>query len=77
MATITHYHELQNLSDRLSGIAAEWRAADIARDHKRAHAAVLRFHTIANELYALGWRGEGLGLDDELPDELLPTWLVF
>jgi hypothetical protein len=55
----------------LARLANQWRQQHSNNDLDAAQSSVKEYHRIFEELWQLGWRGEGLLPDSELPDHLM------
>ena len=75
-SNITPKHEDDTLIDtlelRLAQLANDWRKEHSIGQFQSADVIVQEYHLVFSELWELGWDGEGLLPDSELPDELMP-----
>jgi hypothetical protein len=66
-------HELEL---HLAQLANDWRREHSIGKHQMADTIVQKYHSVFSELWALGWNGEGLLPDSELPDEIMPEYYI-
>lgn len=65
---------IEKLERQLARLANEWRKQHSISDLDAAQATVEEYHSIFMKLWELGWDGEGLLPDSELPDNLMPEY---
>ena len=68
--------EIENLERKLSYLAYQWRGQHSSGQLEAAQLTVKEYHLIFERLWKLGWDGEGLLPDMELPDKLMPTYFL-
>jgi hypothetical protein len=66
----------QELEHRLGVLAMRWRSLHSAQNSEAAVEVVEEYHKVMGRLWALGWDGEGLLPDSELPDRLMPEYFL-
>ncbi len=60
---------------RLSDLAMEWRSFPEDKIEESI-TRVEKYHSIMDQLWALGWDGRTLPLDSQLPDEIMPKYFL-
>jgi hypothetical protein len=70
-----HANKVDSLERELSFLAYTWRGLG-PQDSEEASKVVQRYHEVFAELWELGWDGEGLLPDSELPDKLMPEYYL-
>jgi hypothetical protein len=60
------------LECELSSLAYTWRSLG-SQESREAAGIVQKYHAVFAELWSLGWDGEGLLPDSELPNDLMPS----
>jgi len=67
--------EIDALEAKLSSLAYQWRKLRTTGHPAEADNVVQEYHAVFARLWQLGWDGEGLLPDSELPGELMPeSW---
>jgi hypothetical protein len=72
----TQYPLIENLELHLARLANQWREQHSRNQLKAAGATVEEYHSVFKKLWELGWEGEGLLPDSELPDNLMPEYYL-
>ena len=67
---------INDLELRLAHLAYQWRKLHAGGQLEAAQAIVEEYHSTMSRLWALGWDGEGLLPDSELPDNLMPDYYI-
>lgn len=67
---------IDKLELRLAQLANQWRKEHSIGKVQTAKIIVDEYHLIFSNLWALGWNGEGLLPDSELPDEIMPEYYI-
>ena len=65
-----------SLEDKLTQLAFQWRGKHRQQDFEAAKKIVDEYHTTIAELWELGWRGEALLPDSELPSQMMPKYFL-
>ncbi len=67
--------EIDSLEHELSLLAYTWRGLD-SQESEKAAEIVREYHMVFAKLWHLGWDGEGLLPDSELPNDLMPSYYL-
>ena len=67
---------MEELELNLAKLANRWRKQHSDHQLKSAQATVEEYHSTFKRLWELGWDGEGLMPDSELPDDLMPEYYL-
>ena len=60
----------------LGHLAGRWRATQRTGESLQAKRLEIAYLNLCQYLWNCGWRGEDLSLEDELPDSLMPPYLI-
>jgi hypothetical protein len=74
--TSSKHDRIVELELGLAKLANEWRQQHSSDQLDAAQATVEEYHRIFRELWRLGWEGEELLPDSELPDTLMPKYYL-
>ncbi|MCP4542082.1 MAG: hypothetical protein GY832_33570 [Chloroflexi bacterium] len=67
--------EIDSLERELSFLAYTWRGLH-SQEAEKAVEIVSKYHIVFAKLWDLGWDGEGLLPDSELPNDLMPSYYL-
>jgi hypothetical protein len=67
---------IDKLEIRLSDLAIKWRSTHFQGNLEDASKAIEEYHSTMDQLWLLGWDGEVLPPEAELPDELMPQYFI-
>jgi hypothetical protein len=67
---------IHDLELRLADLANQWRRLHSGGQLEAAQVVAQEYHSTMAKLWALGWDGEGLLPDSELPDSLMPDYYI-
>ena len=67
---------IEKLELSLAKLANEWRKHHSNNELDAAQLTVEEYHSVFIKLWKLGWDGEGLLPDSELPDNLMPEYFL-
>ena len=67
---------IDELELRLASLANRWRGAHSRKNLEVAKAIAKEYDTVFEELWSLGWRGETLLPDSQLPTRLMPDYYL-
>ena len=68
--------QIDKLELRLAQLANHWRKEHSIGRVQTANAILEEYHLVFSKLWTLGWNGEGLLPDSELPDEIMPEYYI-
>lgn len=67
---------INKLELSLAHLANDWRREHSLGKLETAEKIIQKYHLVFSELWELGWTGEGLLPDSELPHELMPEYFI-
>ena len=68
--------EINELVRRLAVLAFQWRKQHSKNLFEAAQTIVIEYHSVFARLWELGWNGEDLLPDEELPTQLMPDYFI-
>jgi hypothetical protein len=73
---MNNLNEIDQLANKLASLATLWRSTHSRQQIEQANQVVRQYHSVMKQLWDLGWRGDDLLPDAELPNQLMPNFYI-